>query len=151
MLKRTVASTVGAIAVFASLIALCYPIQGIDDFRNPAVPFRFAVIGELLLCSMAAAALGLGLHLLRFGWSAWSGRSGSWVRPVVLGVGFFFPGFVFSLPLTILWARFTWPGDGQSALAAMEVSVYIGIAAAIICCIVLLKRRKNEFAAAEEK
>jgi hypothetical protein len=59
---------------------------------------------------------------------------------VLLGGGFFFPGFIFSLPLTIIWARHTWPGDGQSDLAAMQVSCYIGVAAAIVCCVVLLKK-----------
>jgi hypothetical protein len=63
------------------------------------------------------------------------------MRPMLLGIGFFFPGFVFSLPLTILWARLTWPSDGQSDLAAMQVSLYIGLTAAIVCTIVLLRKR----------
>jgi hypothetical protein len=141
MLKRILGLSVGAIAVFAGLLALAWAIEGIGDFRNPAVPFRLVVAGELVMCAMAFAALGTGIRLLRFGWSGRSGRSSSWVRPVLLGIGFFFPGFVFSLPLTLLWARHTWPGDGHSYLTAMEVSFYIGFGAAIICCIVLFKKR----------
>lgn len=47
MLKRIIGLTVGIIAVFAGLIAIGYAIEGIEDFRNPAVPFRLVVGGEL--------------------------------------------------------------------------------------------------------
>jgi hypothetical protein len=141
MWKRTVASIVGAIAVLAGLIGCAYTIEGFGDFRNPAVPFRLVAVGELLMCSMALAGLGIGVRLLRFGWSGRNGRDGSWARPVLLGIASFFPGFVFSLPLTVLWARHRWPGDGQSDFAAMEVSVYVGIGAAITCCVVLWRKR----------
>lgn len=143
MSKRIVASALGVIAVFAGLIALAYAIEAIEDFSNPAVPFRLAAVGELIMFSIALAALGIGIRFLRFGWRGSSNGSSGWVRPVLLGIGFFFPGFVFSLPLTILWARLTWPGDGQSDLAAMEVSLYIGVAAAVVCCAVLLKKRRH--------
>jgi hypothetical protein len=62
---------------------------------------------------------------------------------MLLGIGFFFPGFVFSLPLTVLWARHTWPGDGQDYLAAMDASSCVGVAAAIICFVVLLKKHMS--------
>jgi hypothetical protein len=140
MLKRIIGSTVGLTAVLAGLIALAYAIEGIEDFRNPAVPFRLFVASELVMCSMAFAGLGIGIQLLRFGWNGRSTGRSSWVRPVLLGIGCFFPGFVFSMPLTLLWARHTWPGDGQSYLAAMEVSCYVGVGAAIICSILLMKK-----------
>ena len=140
MWKRILGLSVGAIAAFAGLIALAYAIEGLEDFRNPAVPFRLFVAGELVMCSMAFAALAIGTRLLRFGWSGRSPGRGSWVRPVLLGIGCFFPGLVFSTPLTLLWARHTWPGDGQSYLAAMEVSCYFGVGAAIICSILLVKK-----------
>ena len=127
--------------MFAGLVGVVYIIEALEDFWNPAVPVRLAVLGVFLMCSMAFAALTIGVRLLRFSISGRSGRSASWVRPVLLGVGFFFPGFLFSLPLTLLWARHAWPGDGQSPLAAMEVSSYVGVAAAIICLVVLLKKR----------
>ena len=140
-LRRILGSAVGVVAVFASIICLRYAIQGIGDFRNPAVPLLLATTIQLVLWSMALVALGIGIQLLRFGGTSRSGRSMSRVRPTLLGIGCFFPGFVFSLPVTVLWARHTWPGDGQSVLAAMEVSFYIGVATAIIACIVLLKKR----------
>jgi hypothetical protein len=143
MWKRIVASIVGVIAVLAGLVAVVYSIEAIQDFRNPAVPLRLAILGEFIMCSMAFAALTVGLRLLRFAWRGRSdGRSG-WVRPALVGIGCFFPGFVFSLPLTVLWARHTWPGDGQSSLAAMEASCYAGIVAAVVCCAVLLRKHRQ--------
>jgi uncharacterized membrane protein YidH (DUF202 family) len=140
MLKRIVGSTVGLTAVVAGLIAVAFAIEGIEDFRNPGVPFRLFAVSELVVCSMAFAALGIGIRLLRFGWSGRSTESSSRVRPILLGIGCFFPGFVFSMPLALLWARHTWPGDGQSYLAAMEVSCYVGVGATIICSILLAKK-----------
>jgi hypothetical protein len=59
---------------------------------------------------------------------------------LLLGIGFFFPAFVFSIPFTMIWASYEWPGDGQASLGAMVVSFCIGIVGAVICCIVLVKR-----------
>ena len=143
MWKRAVSSIAGAMAVFAGLVAVAYSIEAIRDFTNPAVPLRLAILGEFIMCSMAFAALTIGIRLLRFAWRGRSEGSSGWVRPVLLGIGSFFPGFVFSLPFTILWARHTWPGDGQSYLAAMEVSCYASAAAAIVCGVVLLKKRRQ--------
>jgi hypothetical protein len=36
------------------------------------------------------------------------------------------------LPLTMLWANHKWAGEGQSGLGGIEVSFYIGVAAAVI-------------------
>jgi hypothetical protein len=141
ILRRILGSVVGMVAVFASIICLHYAIQGIDDFRNPAIPLLLAATIQLVLWSMALVALGIGIQLVRFGWNGRSDRSTSRPRPILLGIGCFFPGFVFSLPVTVLWAHHTWPGDAQSVFAAMEVSFYIGVAAAIVACIVLLKKR----------
>ena len=142
MSKRIIASTVGVIAVFASLIAFALAFWKLEDFRNPDLPFRLVAVSELIMCSIALAALGMGVRFLRY---AWTGRSdasiNSWARPVLLGIGFFFPGFIFSLPVTLLWARHKWPGDGQNYFAAMDVSFCVGVAAAIICCAVLFKKR----------
>ncbi len=141
MLRRILGSAVGVVAVFASIICLYYAIQGIGDFKNPVMPFLLAATIQLVLWSMALVSLGIGIQLVRFGWNGRSEQSTSRPRPILLGVGCFFPGFVFSLPVTILWASRTWPGDGQSVFAATEVSFYIGVATAIIACIVLLKKR----------
>jgi hypothetical protein len=141
MSKRIIASTVGTIAVLASLIPLAYAFFGLEDFRNPAMPFRFAAIGELVACAMTFALLGIGIRFLRFTWSGRSDPGSSWVTPILLGIGSFFPGFIFSLPLTVFWADHTWPGDRQNYLAAQDASFCVGVAAAIICFVVLAKRR----------
>jgi hypothetical protein len=141
--KRIVASIVGAIAVLAGLVALVYSIEAIQDFWNSAVPLRLAILGEFIMCSMVFAALTIGLRLLRFAWRGRSNSSNGWMWPKVIGIASFFPGFVSSLPLTLLWARHTWPGDGQSYLAAMEVSCYVGVLAAVVCSVVLLRKRRQ--------
>ena len=143
MSKRIIASAVGAIAVIASLIAFAKAFLGLEDFRNPAVPFRFAAIGELVLCAMALAALGIGIRFLtiRVVWAKSLGRQLGEANTSRHRI--FFPGFIFSLPLTVVWASHTRPGDGQSGLAAMEVSFYVGVAVAIICGVVLFRRRNT--------
>ena|SRR5271156_835115 len=140
MAKRIAASLLGALAIAAGLVAFLYAFEGTEDFRNPAVPLRFVVIGELIMFSMSLAALWVGIRLLRYTWSGDRGPSDSWLRPALLGIGCFFPGCIFSLPLTVLWAQHKWPGDGQSVFAAMEASFCVGIGTAILCCISFLKK-----------
>jgi len=127
--------------VFASLIAFAKAFWGLDDFRNLDVPFRVSAPAELIMCSIALAALGMGVRFLRFAWTGRSDPSSSWLRTVLLGIGFFFPGFVFSLPLTALWARHRWPCDGQNYFGALDASFCVGVVAAIICFVALLKKR----------
>jgi len=143
MSKRIIAGILGAIALFASLLPLGYTFEIFRDFKNPDVNFRATALDGLLLFTIALTALVIGIRFLRFAGSGRGDRSSSWLRPLLLGVGSFFPGFVFSLPLTILWANHTWPGDGQSVFAAMEVSVYVGLAASIICWLLLWKKSSS--------
>jgi hypothetical protein len=58
----------------------------------------------------------------------------------LLGIAFFFPGFVFSLPLTILCAGLIWTTDGKNYVAAVGVSFCVGVAAAIVCTIMLVRK-----------
>lgn len=139
--KRVPAGVLGLVAAFAGALAIIYAISGLEDFWNPAVPLRLAIVGELLMCSMAFGALTIAIRLVRFSISGPSDKGSGWARTTLLSIGCFFPGFIFSMPLTILWAKHRWPGDGQSGLAAMEASVYIGIATAITCLAVLLWKR----------
>jgi hypothetical protein len=143
MTKRIVASAVGLLALVAGLIAIVYAVEGIEDFTNPAVPFRLFALGEFLMCSMAFGAFGIGMRFLQFARCGRTDQNRGWTRSVLLGIGVFFPGFLFSLPLTILWANHTWPGDGQSVFSAIEVSVYVGLAAAAICWLLLWKKSRS--------
>jgi len=61
-------------------------------------------------------------------------------RAVIIGILSFFPAFVLSLPLTVVWARHEWPGDGQATLAAFWPSVGIALISSICCCIYLLMK-----------
>jgi hypothetical protein len=148
MPKRVLAATTGIVAVLAGLIGCVFAARSTLDFLKHLTEFSwwdaFAAFASLLIWVIALSASWSGIRFLRFAWSGRSSPITSWLRSIVVGVLFFFPGFMFSLPITILWAEYTWPGDGQSWFAAMMVSFYIGIAAAILCCIVLLLRSRRD-------
>jgi len=141
MLKRMVAASVGVLAILASAVVGFYSIQAMGEFKDPNASFAFAALESFSLCSIAALMLWLGIRSAGF---ARTGRSQSrtgWVRAILLGVGSFLPGFVFSMPLTVIWSRYEWPGDGQAVLGAMAVSAYIGMGVVVICLAVLLKKK----------
>ncbi len=50
-----------------------------------------------------------------------------YIRAVIRGIGCFFPGSLFSLPFTMLWANGGRPGDDHTMLAAIWVSLLIGV------------------------
>jgi hypothetical protein len=123
--KRTIAATVGVSAVLVSAIAFAYAILVWEDFKDPAVPLRFAVFENLIVWSIAVIILGVGVRFLRFAWSGRSRTTSYWMRVVLLGIGLFFLGFIASLPFTFLWANHKWAGEAQGSLPAIEVSFYI--------------------------
>jgi len=135
--KRTVAAALAVIAAFASFIAFVCPIEGAEYVRNP---FWFTVFGHAIMWSLGLGALGIGIRLLRFARSGRYREGSGRMRPLVLGIGCFFPGFMFSLPITMVWAdyRHGAPGNG------IAISFYIGVLATIICWIVLLRKRKAQ-------
>jgi hypothetical protein len=143
MSKRIVASAMGVLALAAGLIAVVYALEGMEYFTKPAAPLRLVVLGELLLCSMALAAFGIGIRFLQFARYGRIDQSRGWTRRLLLGIGIFLSGFLFSLPLTILWANHTWPGDGQSVFAALEGSVYTGVAAAGVYWLLRWKKSRS--------
>lgn len=142
--KRIIASALGVAALLAALIAILPAIDLIIELRVPAaaVSFWFATMGVLLMLSIALAEFGIAIWFFRFARREHD-VGASWIRPILVGVGCFFPGLVFSLPLTVFWARYTWPGDGQAVLGAIPFSLEIGIAAAVFACAVLLKKRRT--------
>jgi hypothetical protein len=141
MAKRLIAGIVGTVAVFASVVSVGYALELLKDFQNPDVSFWLNVLGEFFMCSIALAGSWIGIRFLRFASSGRSQQSNSWVKPILLGVGLFFPGSVFSLPITILWVSRTWPGDDGKTNLAFEVSVCIGVAVAIVGTMMLLRKR----------
>jgi fumarate reductase subunit D len=145
MPKRILAGTLGVLAILAGLAAATYAIEASQDFRNSNVHFWLAALGELFLCSMAFTALGIGIHLVHFAWTGRENRIHGWMSPVFLGTGMFFPGVVFSLPLTLFCAAHILRKDTQYFDIALEVSVAIGFALAIFCTAWMLwKLRKRK-------
>jgi len=142
MPKRVLAGTLGLLAMIAGCGAALYAIQACKDFKNPDVNFWGAALGVLVMCSMAFAASGIGLRLLDFATTGHENPIHGWMRPVLLGTGMFFPGFVFSLPLTLFCADRIWRNDRQAPDIAFEVSVGIGLASAILGTAWMLKKQK---------
>jgi VIT1/CCC1 family predicted Fe2+/Mn2+ transporter len=62
------------------------------------------------------------------------------VRAVITGVAFFFPGFLFSLPVTCAFAEHYYAGEAQASLAALPFSFVIGVVSAIACTVHLLRK-----------
>jgi hypothetical protein len=141
MAKRIVLGILGTIAAFGSLLPLGYAFEILKDFKNPEISFWPNVLGELLMCLIALAGLWIGIRFLQFAASGRTKEGNSLAKPILLGIGSFFPAFIFSLPTTILWVSRSWPGDDGKVDLALETSACIGVAAVIICTIVLLRKR----------
>src|SRR5579863_700910 len=141
MTKRVIAGILGAMAVFASLLPLGYTYEILRDLHNPDVPVRETVLGGALMSLIALTGFVLGIRFLLFAFGHHADRTSSWAKPLFLEAAFFFPGSVFSLPLTILLAKRIWPSDDGKLDLAMEVSVFIGVVAAVICSTVLFRKR----------
>ena len=63
------------------------------------------------------------------------------MRAVITGIAFFFPGFLFSLPVTgALANHYLYPGEAQASLGALPFSFAIGVVSAIACTIHLLRK-----------
>jgi len=65
------------------------------------------------------------------------------IRAIITGIAFFFPGFLFSLPVTCTWANHYYAGEAQAPLGAIFPSFIIGVIAAVACTIYLLKKAKS--------
>lgn len=130
--KRTIATIVGGTLALVSVAAFTCPVGGLASGA--------AVLAHVMMCSIGLVALWIGARFLRFGWSGEWPESRGWMRPLVLGIGCFFPGFMFSLPITMVWSdyRHGAPGNG------IAISFYIGLLATIVYWIVLLKKRNAQ-------
>lgn len=146
-LKRIAAGVLGAIGVLASLPAFMFTAWTFKDawetfeftYRLWAwreLSFMGAIGLSMLLPALLASRIGLGL--LRFAWTGRNSPITGWMRPLLLGPGFFFPGFVLSLPLTLFLASRARPGE-EWDFAALKVSFGIGLATAITSCLVLFR------------
>jgi len=141
MAKRIVLGIFGATAAFGSFLPLGYAFEIFKDFNNPDTSFWPNVLGVVLMCSIALPGFWLGMRFLGFALTGRSEQTNSVAKPILLGIGSFFPGFVFSLPITILWVSRKWPGDNGKIGLAFKASASVGVAAAIICTVLLLRKR----------
>jgi hypothetical protein len=141
MAKRIVLGILGAIAAFGSFLPLGYAFEIFKDFNNPDTSFWPNVLGVVLMCSIALPGFWLGMRFLGFALSGRSEQSNGIAKPILLGIGSFFPGCVFSLPITILWVSRKWPGDDAKIDLAFKISASLGVAVAIICTILLRRKR----------
>jgi hypothetical protein len=122
LFKRILSGVLGFLAV-AGGIAILYGT--VKSFVQPT-PLWLNIAIDIAGLAIGSAVLILGFRYVRYACCATLTLS-SLEKSYVVGVGCFFPGVVVSLPFSIYWARLTWPGDGQSVLAAMAVSVCIGV------------------------
>jgi len=108
MAKRVVLGILGTIVAFGSVLPLGYAFEIFEDFGNPHIAFWPNVVGTLLMCSIALPGMWTGIRCLGFASSGESKHSNSLAEPILLGIGCFFPGFIFSLPISILWVSRIW-------------------------------------------
>lgn len=67
MVKRVVAASIGTVAIIAGIFfAFGYALPAFDDLRNPQVSFPFALVGNIIVWVIAAAAIILGVRFVRF-------------------------------------------------------------------------------------
>jgi hypothetical protein len=142
--KRIFAGVVGLLSLLACYIASAFAIEALGDFRYSAIEW-WAVLGELTMCLMAITSLSIGLRFLRFAWTGAEFSIGGSLRPLLLGAGLFFPGFVFSLPLTLFVGSHFSPAGQQDKwmLIGLAVSFCIGVATATVCSTLLFRKRNT--------
>jgi hypothetical protein len=148
MLRRIVAGIVGGLALAASFFASIYAIEALKDFRTTdivAAPW-WMIAAELTMCSMALGTLAIGFRFLGFAITGRDNvRNGLWLRPILLGIGLFFPVFLVSLVLGFYWAYHvhSHANPDDKVLVAFKISCSSGVAAAIIGSAILFRRART--------
>jgi hypothetical protein len=102
MAKRILATVAGALAILEAVSASGLAIRASEDFQNPAVGFWPTILGETIVCTAAFVGFGIGIRFLYFGWKGHDNQKPVWMRPTLITLGSFFPGFILSLPLAFL-------------------------------------------------
>ncbi len=139
MFKRATATLVGLFAILAGLIALLNFVEFFfDTLRDPHnnPPIIGIPIDFVILC-MGCGAVALGVKFALYGWNDPGGWRTSWIRPILLGLGLFFPGLVFSIPLAFFIASRSPSGEDTEGFS---IALWIGLATAVIGCATLLTR-----------
>ena len=156
MAKRILAGIIGALALLACLFASAYAIMAIQDARPKDIVTApwWAIAAEIAMCSAAFGGLLIGIRFLGF---AMSGRSmesgGRWLKPILLGVGLFFPVFLL-LILVGLYCVYHVRSHGNpdaNAITVFKVSSVVGIAAAITGSGIFLRKAWQKMVAPKVK
>jgi len=136
MTKRTLATAAGALAILGGVYASFLALNVGQDFRDPNVGFWPTILGETIVCSAAFVGFGIGIRFLYFGWTGNDKQRPSWMRPILITIGLFFPGFIISLPVAFLCATRVW-GNPDIAL---PISLGVGLISSLVCVGLHLKR-----------
>ena len=115
MAKRTISAIMGLLAILAALAAIGYAVELFDDFRTLPGQFWFDVAAEGVWCLMGFVAFGIAIRLLVFAATGHEGRNPFFLKLVLWGAGMFFPGFLFSVPLTLFCASRIWGWNDRHA------------------------------------
>ena len=137
-MKRVFVATIGVLAVLAGLDASFFAIRASEDFSNHAVNFWVIALGETIICATAFVSFGIGMRFLHFGWTGRDDRRPTWMRVSLITIGMFFPGFIFSLPLTLFCAGRIW----RNPDIALPTSISAGLVSSILCSAWFAKERK---------
>ena len=149
MSRRILAGFLGILAVLAGTIALSYAIMVADDFRNPQVSFWSATAGTTITWLLTIGAFWMAIYFLKYSFTGTPFRLNRWVRAISLGALSFFPGFMFSIPLTLLFVEHRWPGDTKAEDFAFLISGLVGVVLGVVVGMVLMwKSRPSKDAVA---
>jgi len=144
MAKRVIAGIVGTIAILATVVPIADGLGILHDRLAYGVGSWSDLAAVPVFGLLAAIPTWIGLRFLKFAQTGRQEISPSWLRPLALGIGSFFPGFIFPvLIFAVLSHMFRQPSDRTIDLA-LWASLWIGIASAIICTTVLLRKRTRE-------
>ena len=139
--KRLIAAALGFLACLAGLMAAGYTYELADDSRNPAVSSWGTLIGTLVGAAIAIGGLIFAFRFLRFALSGRSEQVQGKIGAALLGLACFLPGFVFSLPVTLLCALHL-SDNPASEMIAFWTSVGIGVLTAIVGGVLLFRKRR---------
>jgi hypothetical protein len=142
MIRRIFSVIVGILAIFAGLYACGMTYEVAREFGSSSDHAWLQVVGIIVVGSIAFGGLTLGT---RFVWFALEGKIPAFdgrIASALLGLGCFFPGFIFSFPVVMLcWAVHQANLD-HAAEIALSISFSVGVTSAIVGCVLLFKRRR---------
>jgi hypothetical protein len=138
MTKRILAVVAGAFAILGGIYASLFALKVSEDFRNPAVGLWSTILGETIICGAVFVGFGIGIRFLYFGWTGHDKQIPEWIRPTLISIGVFFPGFIISLPVAFLCATRIW-GNPDIGL---PISLGVGLISSLVCIGLLVKRHR---------